>query len=246
MLVRVRFADCGLRLPRARCTHPARSHLARSTNATGHPIPTPAITAGQSTVVLDAGGSPCAIALQKYCPGEFQQGPACWQCARAEHGNATKAAGCDKGAFKAYCGPQKLDPEAGTGPRPVLAAHRALLRAGSLHLGGGGVCKSGNYTCATIEHYAAFAPAFGRRPYVSEKNLSIVVQTDFSLSGATLRVATTIAGVPLHGEVRTLLRAAPPPPDSAAQSLCAVRAMRPVPYTSLGGPTFGRNPVSAW
>ena len=46
-------------------------HLRLATNATGHPIPTPAITAGQTTVVVDMGGSPCDIALRKYCPGEF-------------------------------------------------------------------------------------------------------------------------------------------------------------------------------
>ena len=60
---------------------------------------------------------------------------------------------------------------------------------------------SGNYTCATIEHFAAFAPAFGRRPFIFEQNLSLVVATDYSLAGAKLTLSTTIGGVPLSGEI---------------------------------------------
>jgi len=56
-------------------------------------------------------------------------------------------------------------------------------------------------TCATIEHFAAFAPAFGRRPYILESNLSLVVKTDYSLAGVALRLSTVIAGVPLAGEI---------------------------------------------
>ena len=171
-------------------------HLAEATNATGKPLATTAITAGESTVVVDLGGTPCDIALHKYCPDEFQKGPACWACARAEHGNQTKGAGCDKGAFKAYCGPQHQSEVSAV----VMDAHRQLARQG-LRLSGKGPCMSGNYTCATIEHYAAFAPAFGRRPFIRETNLSIVVQTDYALSGQTLELSTVIAGVPLSGEI---------------------------------------------
>ena len=54
---------------------------------------------------------------------------------------------------------------------------------------GSWLCKSGNYTCVTIEHFAAFAPAFGRRPYIHEKNLSIVLRTGYSLTGLILTLA---------------------------------------------------------
>ena len=37
------------------------------------------------------GGSPCDLALAKYCPGEFQQGAACWACAEGASKPATKA-----------------------------------------------------------------------------------------------------------------------------------------------------------
>ena len=75
----------------------------------------------------------------------------------------------------------------------VSDAHRQLARDG-LGLAGKGPCKSGNYTCATFEHFAAFAPAFGRRPFIYEANLSLVVQTDYSLVGQTLELSTVIAG----------------------------------------------------
>ena len=87
----------------------------------------------------------------------------------------SQAAGCDKGAYKAYCGPQLANAKSGLRAAPVLAAHRALARRG---LGLGKICKSGAYSCATIEHYAAFAPAFGRRPYISERNASLVVRAE--------------------------------------------------------------------
>lgn len=100
-------------------------HLQLATNATGHPIPTPAITAGQTTVVVDMGGSPCDIALRKYCPGKFQKGPPCWTCARTVHHNQTKEAGCDKGAYKAYCGPQTAEAVS-----TVLGIHSHLAQSG--------------------------------------------------------------------------------------------------------------------
>eukprot|EP01047_Picozoa_sp_COSAG01_P067456 COSAG01_NODE_9531_length_2417_cov_7.981717_2_plen_269_part_00 len=77
-------------------------HLSRARNATGKPLTAPAITAGLSTVVVDLGGTPCDIALHKFCAPLFQKGPSCWSCARQQHGNETKAAGCDKGAYKAF------------------------------------------------------------------------------------------------------------------------------------------------
>ena len=218
-------------------------HLAEATNATGGPIPG-FITAGESTVVLDAGGSPCDMALKKLCPGDFQRGPACWTCARGVHAAALKAAGCDKAAYKGYCGPQNEEELSAV----LMDAHREVERRG---LQGGKICMSGNYvrlashahchcrrpstplarctpppacysrarvcvclracvclaaavvwqTCATIEHFAAFAPAFGRRPYILESNLSLVVKTDYSLAGVALRLSTVIAGVPLAGEI---------------------------------------------
>jgi hypothetical protein len=83
-------------------------HLARARNATGKPLTAPAITAGLSTVVVDLGGSPCDIALHKFCAPLFQKGPSCWSCARQQHGNETKAAGCDKGAYKAFVSPRMM------------------------------------------------------------------------------------------------------------------------------------------
>jgi len=171
-------------------------HLGRATNATGRPLASPAITAGISTVVVDMGGSPCDIALHRWCGSLFQKGPVCWTCARQTHGHQTKGAGCDKGAYKAYCGPQHQSEVSAV----VLDAHRELARKG-LGLSGKGPCKSGNYTCATIEHYAAFAPAFGRRPFVRETKLSLVVQTDYSLAGKKLTLSTEIAGQKLSGEI---------------------------------------------
>ena len=130
------------------------------------------VTAGISTVVVDMGGSSCDIALRKWCEAEFQKGPTCWICARQVHRNQTKAAGCDKGAYKAFCGPQLLQ---GSPAPSVLAAHRELAITHGLGLSGKGPCKSGPYTCATIEHFAAFAPAFGRRPFILQDALSLVV-----------------------------------------------------------------------
>jgi hypothetical protein len=112
-------------------------HLAEATNATGGPIPG-FITAGESTVVLDAGGSPCDMALKKLCPGDFQRGPACWTCARGVHAAALKAAGCDKAAYKGYCGPQNEEELSAV----LMDAHREVERRG---LQGGKICMSGNY-----------------------------------------------------------------------------------------------------
>jgi hypothetical protein len=81
-----------------------------------------------------------------------------------------------------------------------MEAHRALARQG-LGLGHKGPCMSGNWTCATIEHFAAFAPAFARRPFISEQNLSLVVQTDYSLSGQKLALSANISGNILNGEI---------------------------------------------
>eukprot|EP01052_Picozoa_sp_SAG31_P010987 SAG31_NODE_612_length_13548_cov_171.183285_4_plen_332_part_00 len=81
-----------------------------------------------------------------------------------------------------------------------MEAHRALAREG-LGLGHKGPCMSGNWTCATIEHFAAFAPAFARRPFIFERNLSLVVQTDYSLAGQKLTISTNISGIVLSGEI---------------------------------------------
>ena len=165
-------------------------HLGQARNATGRALASPAITAGMSTVVVDMGGTPCDISLRKWCASLFQKGPSCWTCARKVHSNQTKTAGCDKGAYKAFCGPQKQSEVSDA----VLHSHRELVREG-LGLSGKGPCMSGNYTCATIEHFAAFAPAFGRRPFIREKNLTLIVQTDYSLEGQNLNLSAEIAGV---------------------------------------------------
>lgn len=91
------------------------------------------------------------------------------------------------------------DPPAHT---PAYSTSRPTLRLLCLaHIHAQGVCKSGNYTCATIEHFAAFAPAFGRRPYIREQNLSLVVRTDYSLAGTVLNISTVIGGASLHGSI---------------------------------------------
>lgn len=189
-------------------------HMGQATNATGFEIDAPAITAGGlfhhcilihsthvcnagwSTVVVDLGGSPCDMALSKYCPGEFQKGPGCWRCVQGPNSSNLKAAGCDLGSFKAFCGPRSANDD--DTPTVVADAHHTLVRSG-LQLGK--ICKSGNYTCATIEHFAAFAPAFGRRPYISETNFSLVAQTDYSMQGWPLKLSTVIAGVVIAGEI---------------------------------------------
>jgi hypothetical protein len=137
------FADgmAGINFVRTRASYINGSacvcHLAEATNATGEPI-TGFITAGESTVVLDAGGSPCDMALKKFCPGDFQRGPACWTCAHGVHAAALKTAGCDKGAYKGYCGPQNEEDLSAV----LMDVHREVERRG---LQGGKICMSGNY-----------------------------------------------------------------------------------------------------
>jgi hypothetical protein len=150
-------------------------------------------TAGNTSIVVDSGGSLCSTTLQEVCPGLYQAGPACWNCTKGGTDPAghtkLKAAGCDKGAFKGYCGPQSDDGEDGGGAQVAASAEA-----------GAKLCNSGPYTCAYFEHYAAFAPAFGRRPYFGETEGSVIVQTDFALKGQRLALSATVGGVPLFAD----------------------------------------------
>ena len=56
--------------------------------------------------------------------------------------------------------------------------------------------QQGGYHCAFVEHFALFAPAFGRRPYIAETHGSIVVDTDYSLQSAQQLTVTADLG---HG-----------------------------------------------
>ena len=133
----------------------------------------PVITAGNTTVVVDSGGSKCDVALREICSGLEGKGAQCWNCTSGSTDPAghakLKAAGCDKGSFKSYCGPQ-LE---------------------------GKLCNSGPYTCAYIEHFAAFAPAFGRRPYFGEEEGAVIIVSDFSFARQTLALSTVVAGIEL-------------------------------------------------
>ena len=51
------------------------------------------------------------------------------------------------------------------------------------------------YGHAFVEHYAAFAPAFTRRPYVREAEGGLLIAVDASLSGKACRVSATVAGL---------------------------------------------------
>ena len=54
--------------------------------------------------------------------------------------------------------------------------------------------QQGGYGCAWVEYFALFAPAFSRRPYISEDVGAIVVETDYSLAGQRLRLTATVGG----------------------------------------------------
>ena len=151
------------------------------------------ITAGNTTVVLDAGGTACETALGALCPAsKAARGAACWNCTHVPATKALlKAAGCAKGDFKAYCGPQSV---ANAAPYDVVAGE--LQRAETL---GSKVCASGPYACAYIEHFAAIAPAFGRRPYFGETEGAVVVKSDYSFEGETLTLRVRVSGTDIFG-----------------------------------------------
>ena len=83
------------------------------------------------------------------------------------------------GDFKAYCGPQSASD---------------MMIGSQSH-----ACSSGPYACAFIEHFAAFAPAFGRRPYYAESEGAVVIKTDYSLAGEALVLHATLNGSSIFG-----------------------------------------------
>jgi hypothetical protein len=144
----------------------------------------PVITAGNTSIVLNI-KSDCELALEKLCGATWKdKGAACWMNCKQKYLNQTKAAGCQKGDYTAFCGPNK---------RPSLNFDPGHV--------GAPVCRYGNYSCGTIEHFALFAPAVGRRPYIRETEGRIIVKTDYSLAGHSLQLSTKIAGMDVKGMI---------------------------------------------
>jgi hypothetical protein len=151
------------------------------------------ITAGNTSIVLNI-KSDCQLALDKYCGSTWAgQGAACWVNCKQKYLNQTKAAGCNKGDYTAFCGPNTPPPTPGS--RSLSDNNIDPGRFGSP------MCRFGNYSCGTVEHFALFAPAVGRRPYIRETAGRIVVKTDYSLAGHSMQLATRIMGLEVKGMI---------------------------------------------
>ena len=68
-----------------------------------------------------------------------------------------------------------------------------------------GACSSGtgntSYAPAFYTRFALFSPQFGRRPFIRELNGSVIMLTDSTLKGQTLRFSSTVAGQAISGTV---------------------------------------------
>lgn len=68
-----------------------------------------------------------------------------------------------------------------------------------------GACSAGagntSYAPAYFSRFALFSPQFGRRPFIREQQGSVIMLTDSTLRGQTLKFSATVAGHAISGTV---------------------------------------------